>query len=936
MSLLVTADFQAEFNNLDLCEQAWNEILDICKERHLKYIAVCGDLKQNYNPIDGRVTIWWQHAIRKAKKNGYSVLVLLGNHDRFGQYSNADNWLPILRRAGAITYDTPGVKNIGERRLFLLPFSGVDSTRRNARELLRENPKRDLDILLFHGNLLEARYSQHGQPSDSFLSCGDLHHDRYLYCIGGDIHLPQRIEGNVYYTGSPFCTNWGEVNQRKRYIVVGNKGEITSIHSNIPRWFDPNVNGFNRAKPKRWIDARIRIQVSCDASKDYGRALERARRKAEKKYKGAAIFVVPRFREGGREYESSIRTNDSDERKITQYVLEMASGRRIKQSDRLIKYMLEKLSHFSGGLRTESKVKFLYAKGTNFLSFKKVKLDFEKGITVIQGINYDRNKKSNGSGKTGLVQLLPVCYFGKTFKDQTSDHWANRWVPKESALVEVGVRTDHHTIKTIRGRRPPLLQMIVDGKDKSSGMKSNDRKGTQAQIEQKTGFSWQTLANAVYIDRSIADAFLSGTKKERTDVLSRFQNLERFEKALLLVKGDIKHNDNKKETIGRRLENTRGRISGYKTNLSELQALRNIQLDGSYKTYQRALASSKKWNRKNKPKIFTLESKARKIEKKYQKYAKKLEKVEDRYVVMEADANRLKRQIDLWHKLQEKGNCPMCGQIVNEKWMTQHTIEITNELKDSELHLNEQLEYRSQLRKKVYTLEAIHTEIETKLSVKDSELKQIKLELRTAEDQYNELFKDQHHAKNILGRVKDKLKVLLKQKKELKQRYKKLQYRDRLYKYAMEAFSRDGIPAFLNRQLAPVLNKAASYYAEIFTDSEIQVKFPIEHGEIVPQVININGGEDIKDQSKGELAIAGLIGSFALREIAPKCNVLILDEPGDGLDDQTAKQFANGLRKLVSRFGSIYVTTFNDHILSELSGERLLTVEKRNKISRVI
>lgn len=156
-----------------------------------------------------------------------------------------------------------------------------------------------------------------------------------------------------------------------------------------------------------------------------------------------------------------------------------------------------------------------------------------------------------------------------------------------------------------------------------------------------------------------------------------------------------------------------------------------------------------------------------------------------------------------------------------------------------------------------------------------------------------------------------------------------------MYAYAIQAFSRDGIPAFLNRQLCPILNRASDYYADLFSDKEVQVRFHVEAGEFIPQIINAKGGERIKDQSEGELALAGLISSFALREAAPETNLLVLDEPGNGLDPQTARQFARSLKVLVKRFKLILVTTHNENIASALEGERTITVRKHNGISKV-
>jgi DNA repair exonuclease SbcCD nuclease subunit len=222
MSFLVTADLQCEWSNLDLCEQSWNEMLRICRKRKLKYIVFCGDGKEAYDPISIRVIKFWDWAIRKATKQGLEVFYLMGNHDRIATYSEAGNWLSIIKRSGARVFDVPEVVQVDDRRFFFLPYSGVKQIREWAKELVSYKPNRKKDVLFFHGNLLEARYSRHGQKSDSKLSCTDLYHSRYLYVIGGDIHMPQKLESNVYYVGSPFPHSWGEVNICHRYLVVTN------------------------------------------------------------------------------------------------------------------------------------------------------------------------------------------------------------------------------------------------------------------------------------------------------------------------------------------------------------------------------------------------------------------------------------------------------------------------------------------------------------------------------------------------------------------------------------------------------------------------------------------------------------------------------------------------------------------------------------------
>jgi DNA repair exonuclease SbcCD ATPase subunit len=158
---------------------------------------------------------------------------------------------------------------------------------------------------------------------------------------------------------------------------------------------------------------------------------------------------------------------------------------------------------------------------------------------------------------------------------------------------------------------------------------------------------------------------------------------------------------------------------------------------------------------------------------------------------------------------------------------------------------------------------------------------------------------------------------------------------DKFYEYCAGAFSRDGIPQFLNQSLVPVLNKHADYYSNLFCDKTVQVRFAVVEGEFDVTTANAMGGERTDDQSTGERALAGIIASFALRNIAPRANVLILDEPGEGLDPGNARQFAQALPTLAKTVKTIFITTHNPAILSELGEAKKITITKRKGISQV-
>jgi DNA repair exonuclease SbcCD ATPase subunit len=157
-----------------------------------------------------------------------------------------------------------------------------------------------------------------------------------------------------------------------------------------------------------------------------------------------------------------------------------------------------------------------------------------------------------------------------------------------------------------------------------------------------------------------------------------------------------------------------------------------------------------------------------------------------------------------------------------------------------------------------------------------------------------------------------------------------------MLEYSKKAFSRNGIPMWLSAGMCPVLNNAASYYSDLFFNSSVTVNFCVEDGEFRVQAVNLTGSQTIDGQSTGEGAKCGLIAAFALRDVMPKTNLLILDEPGTGLDPMSAQTFARGLVKLKSRFETILCCTHNSVIEAELSGERIWVVEKKNGLSRLL
>jgi len=868
-------------------------------------------------------------------------------------YDDRKNWLPILRRAGAKVFDKPTTIDVRNGQLVFLPFcSDVEKLKRDAKELSRHfsgnnsestrqsrsehqaystnqnfGENHEKRVLVFHADLKYANYNKLAAKSEASLKPEDLHPSKYLACVGGHIHLAQKLGKNVYYTGSPFCMDWGEANQRKSFLIIEGSS-VSRVASKIPGWFDetwpgfPSTTGETVEDQQSWRGTKVRVHVRVPIGEDYGRVVEKARKRAESRYPDAAITVVTEFEEK-EAAEVRVKLDDPDRVKIISYVRQTG----FEQEKQMVEYLMSKLERTGGTKRAVSAVRFLGCSARNFLSWKEFELKFEPGITVIEG--------PNGVGKTSLTQPLPVALFGTTFKGQKYDRWAKRQ-NKEPAEVQVTFRdARQRKIRVTRQRRPNRIVLSINGVDHSSGQRGDQKDATQGLIEQVSGFSWQTFANAIFIDNEISRAFLSGTKKQRTEILNRFQNLERFELAQKLVRHDASENEKGQFETELELQQAGRAVEELQLECEQLAKQKKRdekELKDAMRAAQEELEQSQaKW-----------ESKRTVRAKRMSKLSNEADDINTRLGGCDKDLGSLqfeKKEITNWlaqtGQLHQDKECPTCYQPLDFKLLEKMQKQWTDRLKVVSRLISEILEQRATHMMDLARVEEKMDEI----SKREADAKQAISLARThvgfAQQRIGAFHQLEISEENLLTKKRQQLakanRMVEVQTKYLVQ----LKDNEKFYEYAEQALGRDGIPSFLNRLMAPVLNKAAEYYSELFVEKEIQVRFEVEDGEFEARVINATGGEDFEAQSGGERAVAGHIASFALREATPRSNVLVLDEPGEGLDAKNARRFAGALRKLTKRFESVYITTHNANIIGELSGERTLSIGKKNGTSYI-
>jgi DNA repair exonuclease SbcCD nuclease subunit/predicted ATPase len=933
MKLLVSSDWQATPVNLPKCWMAVDDLIRYAHEHKVSTIVHCGDVKNALNPVDQRVTNFMVDVTKRFQEEELGFIVLMGNHDRIGMSFETGSCAPVLASAGAHVVTTPTELHLlgSPYRFFMLPYQdSLQAAREQLKDWAQRSAERKDSVLFFHQELSTAKMSRHMISRDtSALKVDELFPDKYRFCIGGHLHFPQKLEENVYYVGSPFCTDFGEANQRKRYLLVDLDDQlagckIKSLPSSVPGLYDETYPAFDQFGPDDFKGATIRVHVPYESSSHLLSVKEKARADAQLRYPDSLIVVFPeRIATDGQIKPVTEAASDID--LIFDFVKEHKPDLVEETADQVAAYLIAQLEQAGVLRRSTEGLRLNSARGKNFLSYRDIAITYEPGITVVTGTNLDWPDRQNGVGKTNALQLPAVVLFGKTLKGQQFDGWRYNKAPKnESSWGELDFDLpDNRHVVLRRQRNPHKLNLIVDGKDMSSGLGNKD---SQKTLEALTGITWDVMTNALYIDQQHISTLLTGTDKDRKSIFSQFQNLERFAVALERVKADRRKTEDALDRLSVDAEMVAQKIQTVKQFLGSLKTYDIADLEEKLDLARKAKDKAKK----------ELDAEKERIDNERQAIRNELSK-KDSYLsdlITEAalaEGKQSPLNANILRAKSMDGICPTCKQKVDKDILHKCAEEWQAEWDRLEALASKHKSEAKRVKEEMAVLRVKEQKLGATLEPLEQAFSSALLRFRMA-DQALTAGKEQEaeHAEYA-----ETLRKARQGKKSIEFAMRGLHSEIEFYNFCIHVFSRDGLPAYLAAQLVPRLNAAAEFYSELFSEGEIAVEFLIDGEDIDVCIINVHGGATVEDQSQGESRMASLIVSFALREVMVPMNVLFLDEPGEGLDSHNATVFANALTQIADKFGSIWVTTHNPHILSALSGERNLEVVKENGVSRL-
>lgn len=237
------------------------------------------------------------------------------------------------------------------------------------------------------------------------------------------------------------------------------------------------------------------------------------------------------------------------------------------------------------------KVKF-----RNFLCFgsREQEVVFQKGINCILGWDRQRDK-SNGSGKSSLLETIPFALFGKTHKAIKKNSIIN-WKNNRKCVVKLYFKIGEDRYRVVRKIKPNDLEIFHN--DELIPKPSNVRE-YQIMLENIIGFNYQMCMSLIHTNINSSTPILAMSKPEKRRFIEKIFGLEVYSAMNEKANKKIRKSMEKINAIDVEVKSCEGRIEEIENKTEKLKfKIRSIET--SKEELNRAQEKLKRFDEDNK------------------------------------------------------------------------------------------------------------------------------------------------------------------------------------------------------------------------------------------------------------------------------------------------------------------------------------------------
>lgn len=618
-------------------------------------------------------------------------------------------------------------------------------------------------------------------------------------------------------------------------------------------------------------------------------------------------------------------------------------------------------------------IEFESVKLTNFLSLGSVQVDLrERGFVLVEGVNNCSldGAKSNGAGKSSIFEGIVWVLTGDTSRGVKDV--VNKAIGG-STCGELEFTIDGNKYKIIRFREDPVygntLKVYFNGEDVSGKGVRDSNKILEQYLPDLNA---QLLGSVIVLGQGLPQRFTNNTPSGRKEILEQLSKsdfmIEDIKSRLSLRRSDV-------QTELRGIKDT---IISKQSTISSMESListKRIELENLpspdiYESNIRTLETRRSQVDKDKSDIlleierYTVESRQfeSEISKEQQVISEEQKQVEAPVleairVVSEAIAVESYKEADLGKKIRDASSvqtiCPYCRRPFDDV----HKVDTTEwekelaeckklqQTKQSEKDtLNKQLsDIRAEFNKRSQALQETiskmrmnNIQIDTlnrKVSSAESEIHSINLDIVNQQNQLNALEQKKHDIGEALTTFQNNLESASSELVELTKNQgvaeEKVEALNKLVNIASKDFR-----TYLLESVIEYIDTRFKYYAsKLFNSTQAEFRSlgnQIWIGYCGKQYEALSGGE----KQKCDLSVQFAIRDMLMKILRFSCNILVLDEVFDNLDNFGCDSLINLITSELKDIESVYIITHHSDI-SIPYDDKITIVKNEEGISNI-
>ena len=537
---------------------------------------------------------------------------------------------------------------------------------------------------------------------------------------------------------------------------------------------------------------------------------------------------------------------------------------------------------------------------------------------------------TNGSGKSTILDALTFSLYNKPFRKINKPQLVNS-VNEKECLVEVEFSIGSREYKVIRGIRPNIFEIWVDGKVQDQDAAAADQ---QKKLEESIlKLNYKSFTQTVILGSATFVPFMQLTSSNRRDIVEDLLDIKIFSTMSSILKDRMRRTNElirefsiKKDMIEDKIEMQENFIKDIeKSGRERIQKKEsNIEsLDSEIVTITKENESlMTRIDTELKPKLENLNN-SKKTLKKLNTIKAKLEQ-------------KIQNLVSEHQFFQENSVCPTCTQSIEEQFRLDKIVDIeenSKELNDGYKELEEAINVEQEKDQKFLTYSTEINRLNNDISTNNVKVTGLNRQIRTLRNEVQEItnqIQNRNSEKCVLeGLVKDLSKTEESSAQEREQ--------STYYEFAHSLMKDGGVKSKIIKKYLPVMNQQINKYLQMM-DFYINFTLDEEFKEVIKSPVH----EDFSYESfsEGEKMRIDLALLFTWRDIAKmrnsaSTNLLILDEIFDSsLDDAGTEFFTKIIRYVIQDAHVFVISHKTDGIIDQF--DKVMRFDKVKGFSKLL